>query len=52
MASAHIKKGESEERWESFKESIRAMYLDDNLTLEGDDGVIGQMDKLHNFRAT
>jgi Clr5 domain len=42
----------TEEQWNSLKSSIKHFYLDDNLTLEGDGGVIEKMTEEYRFFAT
>jgi hypothetical protein len=42
----------TEEQWKLLKSSIKHFYLDDNLTLEGDGGVIEKMTEEYGFLAT
>jgi hypothetical protein len=38
------------EAWERFKDTIYKLYIVENRTLEGDDGVIMSMDSSFNFK--
>lgn len=39
-------------QWETVKEVVRNLYLDRNMKLGGDDGLIKTMESEHGFRAT
>ena len=51
MAAPTTKSDVSEATWESLKEVIRSHYLDENLQLEGPEGVMEKMAQNHHLHA-
>lgn len=41
-----------EAEWETHKQTIRSLYLDDNLKLKGSGGLIEVMTNYHGFSAS
>ena len=51
MSSKTARKAISDSEWELYKDTIKSLYLTDNLKLKGPGGVMVYMTSVHGFSA-